>query len=58
MLCLFHMTLNQRRWLYVSAISFMIALGSFIPGERNEKIRASAGLSASVVGLFALVKVR
>jgi len=52
------MTLNQRRWLYVSAISFMIALGSFIPGERNEKIRASAGLSASVVGLCALAKVR
>ena len=50
------MTLNKRRWLYVAAISTMLALGTLIPGPRDERIRATAGLSAGVVGFFALTK--
>ena len=50
------MTLTKRRWLYVAAITTMLALGTIISGPRDERIRTAAGLSAGVVGCFALVK--
>ena len=52
------MTLTQRRWTYVAVISAMLALGTFIPGQRDERTRAWAGLSAGVVGICALAKIQ
>ena len=40
------MTINQRRWTYVSVISAMLLFGYLLPGNNNDRIRTYAAMSA------------
>ena len=50
------MTINQRRWTYVSVISAMLLFGYLLPGNNNDRIRTYAAMSAGGVAAIALTQ--